>query len=92
MCSGITESGKVTDVEVLLSFCKACKLKSQSNPDSAKNHAMIANTMEIICTKQIFLLSEANLEQYARYFRNEDTKTFLEFQNAQPYGKLEVQT
>lgn len=93
MCSVIgIETGKVIDVEVLSSFCKACESKPLLNPDCKKNHAGSAGKMEVIGMKRIFLLSEANRKlQYVKYLGDGDTKTFLKISKAQSYGELPIE-
>lgn len=93
VCSIIgADTGKVLDVEVLSSFCKACESKSLPNHDCKKNHAGSAGKMEVIGMKRIFLRSEANRKlQYVKYLGDGDTKTFLELTKSQPYADLAIE-
>lgn len=93
VCSVIgSQSGKVIDVEVLSSFCKACETLPSSNHDCKKNHSGSSGVMEVIGMTRIFQRSETNRNlRYVKYLGDGDTKTFLEISKAQPYGDLKVE-
>lgn len=93
VCSIIgSESGKVIDVEVLSSFCKACESNSVSDHDCKKNHTGSSGIMEVIGMTNIFQRSEKNRElRYLKYLGDGDTKTFLELSKSKPYGEQKIE-
>lgn len=93
VCSVIgIESGKVIDVEVLSSYCKACETSSSSSHDCKTNHSGSSGSMEVIGMKRIFLRSEVTRSvKYQKYLGDGDTKTFLELTKAEPYKELKIE-
>lgn len=98
-CSVIgAESGKVIDVEIMSSFCKACEYsrkKNYVNEDHAKvclkNHFSSAGQMEVDGMVRIFKRSENDRGvKYINYIGDGDARTYKAVCDSSPYGAVEI--
>lgn len=98
------KTGKVIDIEVLSSFCKACDVwkskkgtpeyaewESNHEEECLKNHTGSAGKMELVGMVNIFKRSEAKRNvKYTGYIGDGDAKTFSAITDAKPYGSLVI--